>query len=229
MTDQRLRIAAVIKGVLAEYRVHARLLMPFALVIAALSDLKYFRGGSGLGQPPIVGIGAGLAGGVVFGAVAIGAVGWPATGRPSLRELRPMVRRKIWTLVGAGVVSSICIAIGLLLLVVPGLYVMTRWLLYAPVILLEDAKAMESFEKSNAIVRGNGWPVLGVALLLGLSLVGINLAKAALLGAVDGGISLVDWLVAVPIDTLLLPLWPLTLAVLYKQLKSLKQEQLAEE
>jgi hypothetical protein len=66
------------------------------------------------------------------------------------------------TLVGAGILAGLGIAVGLLLFVIPGLYLLTIWAVIAPSIVLERAGVMESFGRSRALVRGRFWPVLGV-------------------------------------------------------------------
>ena len=59
--------------------------------------------------------------------------------------------------------------IGLVLLVVPGLFLITIWAVIAPVIVLERAGVFESFGRSRHLVKGNGWQVFGVLVILFLS------------------------------------------------------------
>jgi hypothetical protein len=49
------------------------------------------------------------------------------------------------------------------LLVLPGLWLLTRWVLYAPVIAREGAGPLAALRRSSHLVRGHFWPVLGVA------------------------------------------------------------------
>jgi hypothetical protein len=65
----------------------------------------------------------------------------------------------------AGVLAAIGIAIGLILLIAPGLYLLTRWALIVPVIVLEDRSAGESFTRSNELTSHRRWTVLGVVLV----------------------------------------------------------------
>jgi hypothetical protein len=49
------------------------------------------------------------------------------------------------------------------LLVLPGIWLLTRWVLYAPVIAREAAGPVAALRRSSQLVRGHFWPVLGVA------------------------------------------------------------------
>ena len=64
-------------------------------------------------------------------------------------------------LAGAGVLATIGIFVGLALLIVPGLVLLTWWLVVSPVIMLEHRPVLESFGRSRALVRGSAWPVFG--------------------------------------------------------------------
>jgi hypothetical protein len=95
------------------------------------------------------------------------------------------VRPLLPALIVAGILAGLGILVGLILLIVPGLYLLTRWALIAPVIVLEKRSAGESFGRSHELVRGHGWAVFGlivVVFLLGAIASGIisGLLQAAL-------------------------------------------------
>jgi hypothetical protein len=71
----------------------------------------------------------------------------------------------ILALIGAGLLAGLGIAIGLILLIVPGLILLTWWCLIGPVIVLERSGVMDAFGRSRALVKGHGWAVFGVVLL----------------------------------------------------------------
>jgi hypothetical protein len=66
----------------------------------------------------------------------------------------------------AGLLAGIGIAIGFVLLIIPGLYLLTIWSMVIPVVVLESRSAGESFTRSREIVSGHGWTILGLALLV---------------------------------------------------------------
>ncbi len=80
----------------------------------------------------------------------------------SIGELFERVRPYLGTLIVAGLLAGLGIAVGLVLLVVPGLVLLTWWCLIVPVIVLEGKQVGEAFTRSRELVRGNGWTVFGI-------------------------------------------------------------------
>jgi hypothetical protein len=72
------------------------------------------------------------------------------------------------TLIAAGLLAGLGIAIGFIFLIVPGLVLLTWWCLIVPVIVLEGKQIGESFTRSRELVRGHGWTVFGVVIISGL-------------------------------------------------------------
>jgi hypothetical protein len=87
---------------------------------------------------------------------------------------------RLVALAGAGILAIIGICIGLALVIIPGLVLLTWWLVVSPVIMIEHRPVLESFGRSRQLVQGSGWPVFGVAVLtlLVILLVGFVLALA---------------------------------------------------
>src|ERR1700745_444775 len=83
----------------------------------------------------------------------------------SIGDLFERVQPYIGTLIGAGILAGIGIAIGFVLLIVPGLILLTWWCLIAPVIVLERKKVGESFGRSRELVRGHAWTVFGIIII----------------------------------------------------------------
>jgi hypothetical protein len=72
----------------------------------------------------------------------------------------------IWTVAAASILAGIAIAIGLVLLIVPGLWLITIWAVIIPVIIIERTGALGSFGRSRQLVRGHGWHVFGTLVLV---------------------------------------------------------------
>jgi hypothetical protein len=83
----------------------------------------------------------------------------------SVGELFERVQPYLWTLIGAGILAGLGVAVGLVLLIVPGLILLTWWCLIVPVIVLEGKPVGESFGRSRELVRGHGWTVFGVVII----------------------------------------------------------------
>jgi hypothetical protein len=117
----------------------------------------------------------------------------------SIRETIGRVRPRMNTLSVAAVVISIAfvacafvVFLGFLLFVLPGLlllaglfYLLVRWILLVPVIVLENRGLFASLDRSSELVRGNGWSVLGVTLFTLLILFGVGIAVGAALSRLD--------------------------------------------
>jgi hypothetical protein len=83
----------------------------------------------------------------------------------SISELFSRTRPRLAALIVAGLLASLGIGLGLLLLIVPGLYLITRWALIVPVIVLEGKRSGEAFSRSSELTEGHRWTVLGVSLV----------------------------------------------------------------
>jgi hypothetical protein len=83
----------------------------------------------------------------------------------TVAQLFERVRPFLGTLILAGVLAGLGIAVGLIFLVVPGLILLTWWCLIAPVVVLEGKPVGESFSRSRELVRGHGWTVFGVVVI----------------------------------------------------------------
>jgi hypothetical protein len=106
----------------------------------------------------------------------------------SLGETFQRVRSRIPAIAVASILAGLGIAIGLILLVVPGLVLLTWWVLIIPVIVLEGKSAGEAFSRSRELVRGHGWSVFGVIVVTFLLLVAFSIVLSLVLTPVA------DWL-----------------------------------
>ncbi len=84
----------------------------------------------------------------------------PVVFRSAVARLRPLV--------AASVITGFGVGVGTLLLIVPGLVLLTRWAVAVPVVMLEGLPARAALARSRALVRGNGRAVLNVLLSVGL-------------------------------------------------------------
>lgn len=83
----------------------------------------------------------------------------------TIGEMFARVRPRLPALIVAGILAGLGIALGLVLLIVPGLFLLTIWSLIVPAIVLEGKSAGESFGRSRELVKGNGWSVFGVIVI----------------------------------------------------------------
>ncbi len=80
---------------------------------------------------------------------------------------------------GASILAGIAITIGLILIIVPGLFLITIWAVIVPVIVIERSGALASFGRSQSLVRGRGWNVFGTLVLVFLILIVLEIVLGA--------------------------------------------------
>jgi hypothetical protein len=122
----------------------------------------------------------------------------------------------IGKLILVGIVAGIGIAIGFVLIIVPGLILLTIWSVFAPVIVLERPDGLGALGRSRELVRGNGWQVFGVIVVLVL---GVSIVAAIIEAIGDSGGTGVGIVVRVIVQILTAPLSALAASVLYFELR----------
>jgi hypothetical protein len=87
----------------------------------------------------------------------------------------------ILPVIGASILAGIGIAIGFILLIVPGLILLTYWCLIVPFIVIGRAGVFESFGRSMRTVRGYAWRVFGTYVLVFLILIAVAIVLGFIL------------------------------------------------
>ncbi len=129
----------------------------------------------------------------------------------------------VGTLIAVGILAGIAIAIGFVLLIIPGLFLITIWAVIVPVVVIERSGVLEAFGRSRELVKGSGWQVFGVLVLLFLAVIVVQVLIAAILGGIFD--SIFGFAIGILITSLLLaPLTALAASVIYFELKAIKGE-----
>ena len=89
----------------------------------------------------------------------------------------------ILPVIGASILAGIGITIGFILLIVPGLILLTFWSLIVPFIVLAGSGVFESFGNSMRTVRGYAWRVFGTYVLVFLILIAFAIVLGFILVA----------------------------------------------
>jgi hypothetical protein len=138
----------------------------------------------------------------------------------SIRETLDRVRPRLNTLTLAGLIAAIAVGIGLVLLIVPGLYLLTIWLVIVPAIMLEGCGVSAAFARSQELVRGYGWSVFGVIVLTVLILIGVSILFGIVRSVVDS-----EWaglVINIVSQSLTAPFIALAWTITYYELRGLK-------
>jgi hypothetical protein len=83
---------------------------------------------------------------------------------------------RFWAILGLLIVQGIGEAFGFMLLIVPGLILVTMWYVALPACVVEKMGPMTSLSRSAALTKGSRWKIFGLLILL------------VLLGAILGGV-----------------------------------------
>jgi hypothetical protein len=201
------------------YRSHARHLLSIAFVIylaaaAIEAVLSGLLGVFGVLLAAIVSIIAAF----LLQAALVKAVEDIRDGRVdlTLSETLQAARPAVGRVAIASILAGIAIGIGLILLIAPGLYLLTIWCLLVPVIVLEGADAGAAFERSRQLVRGHGWQVFGTLVLVFLVLLATSLVLGLLLAALPQAAR--DFIASIVSGTLVSPFLALVLTLGYFRL-----------
>jgi hypothetical protein len=126
-----------------------------------------------------------------------------------------------------GVLATLGLIGAGLLLVVPALYLLTMWAVLLPVVVVERPGVSDAFGRSRQLVRGNGWKVFGIILLLGLILVVTGLPFVFLHLHHVGG-ELVRRLIGALVSSITDPFAVLVIGALYYRLRDLERASVLE-
>jgi hypothetical protein len=118
-------------------------------------------------------------------------------------------------LILVGIVAGIGVVIGLVLIIVPGLILITIWSVAAPVVVLESPGVFAALRRSRELVRGNGWQVFGVIVVVYILVAVISFIVEAIAESAGSGVGIV---VRVIVGVLTAPLAALAASVLYFEL-----------
>jgi hypothetical protein len=120
-------------------------------------------------------------------------------------------------LVISAAVTTAGILLGTLAFAVPGLLLMARWALVVPLIVLEGADWRTAISRSNELVRGRTWSVVGIFVLL-TAIAAALVVVPVLVGryAVEGILG--AWFATLAIDTVAIAFYSFAPFVLHRRL-----------
>ncbi|MGN6257064.1 MAG: hypothetical protein ACTHN3_04835 [Solirubrobacterales bacterium] len=223
--ERKLSVGDALSEVFDIYRDQAGVLLPVAfwlfLIVAIVNGLT--EGNLSLFW---VGIVVSLAIGTLYQGMVVELVRDVQDGRrdSSVGDLMRSVLPVLGPLIGAGILAGLGIGAGFVLLIVPGLILLTMWAVIAPAIVVERRGVFDAFGRSRQLVKGEGWPVFGtvvVAYLIGFVaeiifvLIANSIAEGAILRIVFSALA----------STITAPIGALVAAVLYYRLLAIKGQQ----
>ena len=117
----------------------------------------------------------------------------------------------VGSLIGNGILKGIAVLIGLVLLIVPGLILLTIWAVTGPVIVVERKGVIDAFGRSRELVKGEGWTVFAVIVIVFV----IKFVISQVAGAIGGDSDAASIIFSTAGSIITAPITALASAVLY--------------
>jgi hypothetical protein len=148
--------------------------------------------------------------------------------KASLGESFGMAMKSFWVLLAVGIVAGIAMALGLILLVVPGVLIFLIWLVAGPVVVAEGAGVGRALQRSRDLTRNHRWwlLLLTVVYLVISWIIGIlvGIAGMATTGfQVDAGLNFVTLVLGPLTQAISTLLWSSIIAATYVELRAVKE------
>ena len=116
----------------------------------------------------------------------------------------------------ASILFAIAVAVGLALIIVPGLIVLTFWCLIVPCIVISGAGVFQSFGQSYRTVRGYAWNVFGTLVLVFLIYLALGIVVGLILAVLPTFLR--NFVSTVVVGTLVAPFFALVITLIYYRL-----------
>lgn len=147
--------------------------------------------------------------------------------RGSNSSLGEMLSRSLQALLAVIVVAvllSVLISIGFLLLIIPGLFLMTMFWVAIPVAVVERNGIGAAFTRSRELTSGHRWPVFGLFLIVVIIMVVVNVVVGLIFGfAGAAAVSSVGMWVTQFFGMCVAAFWSVVVAVSYHDLRVVKE------
>lgn len=214
----RIDIGAVLTKVFDTYGKTFTVLIPAALIVftpvALIATLLNDSAVGGLVASIVALVGSAWYAGLVVRTVQDVQDGRVDAG---LGELFGSVTSVILPLILVGLIVGISVVVGLILLIVPGLIILTIWAVSSPVVVVENPGVFAALGRSRELVRGNGWQVFGVIVAI-FAIILVVIIVIGSIGAI-GDSFVLFFLIQLLLNVALAPIYGLAAAVLYFALR----------
>jgi hypothetical protein len=132
----------------------------------------------------------------------------------SVGDLFSAAAPSILPLIGFGILFAIAVAIGFLLLIVPGLILLTIWSVGAPAIVVERIGPVEAFGRSRRLVKGEGWSVFATLLVVLLIVIGVGIVLAIIATPIGDG-ETATYIASIVSSAITAPVFALAASIMY--------------
>lgn len=113
--------------------------------------------------------------GLVVGCVTRSSIAYSEREQASVGDCLSVALSRWLPVFGAGILMTLGICVGTLLLFVPGLMFLCMWAVIIPVIVAENSGVIAAFTRSAQLTRGARWNIFGLVVIVWLIVWGIDL------------------------------------------------------
>jgi hypothetical protein len=124
--------------------------------------------------------------------------------------------KRLWSVILVSILVGLVVAVGFILLVIPGIIFLVFLSVSIPVLIVEGRRGTEAMGRSWNLVRGNFWHAFGVIVVAAL-IVGII---SGIIGAIGGDNWAVRWIFTAIAQILTVPFASLVSVLLYLDLRA---------
>jgi len=219
---------AVLSRNFVTFLILAAILVGLPALLSGYLQMTYLRLGHLFDwRASAAGIATGLGGLILQGTVIYGTVNDMNGRRVSLADSLSMGLRSFLPLLGLGIVLGFAVACGLVLLIVPGLMILTAWCVTVPTYVIEQTSFFGAFGRSADLTRGNRWRIFALFVVYFVALIIVE-AVFGLFGtasrlAAGGSVPMLQALIVTPLIGIANALIGATgAAVLYTELRRVR-------
>jgi hypothetical protein len=187
---RKLSVGRVINETFSIYGQNAGALIGSAIVVFVIVGLLagLLQAAGGVVLALLAGV-VRLAGAALYAGFVVKLVEDVRDGRrdQTLGDLVSSAAPAIVPLIVFGILFGLGVGIGLILLIIPGLILLTFWSVGAPAIVVEGAGPIEAFGRSWQLVRGDAWSVFATLVVVLLIVIVIGFILGAIATPIGDG------------------------------------------
>jgi hypothetical protein len=169
-----------------------------------------------------------LIGAIAQGALTAATVAESEGRRASFGESFSAAFPVLLPLIGVGLLYALGVAVGFILLIVPGIILMLMWAVAVPALIVERGGVFHAFRRSRGLTRGARWKILGaftllvvIYLLLTVALAVVGIQMYGIDAATGAGAA--NIIVTTLLSTLFTMLWGTVQPSIYLELRRWKE------
>jgi hypothetical protein len=191
--------------------------VPFVLTLMLVPLFAGLGAGAGVGILPVVLIWI-LMYFMLSAVLMYGTISDLRGKRATIGESLRWVLGLVFPIVGITIVATLGIFAGVMLLVVPGLILLTMWWVAVPAAVVERTGVGASLRRSTELTSGYRWPVFGVFITVYV----VQMLLEFVANRIFGGIEFLETLVSFVISLFVIAFYAVVSAVSYHDLRVLK-------